>query len=116
MGIRLQAGIGWSIVLHTLAWDNRTRDYNFFGYVVTPQSRGEVKQDWTAAPDRHENRDVLFIDVGNKTQCLNLVEQMARQRTEWSSEAIICTLRSLLYFRKVAPEDLVRIFGSWAAP
>jgi len=108
VGIRFQKGTDWIIVLHSLAWDNRILDYKFFGHIITPLSRGDVKQHWMAAPDRHESWELIFFDTSNKEQCLEIVRMIDEQRSDWASEGILCTIRSLLHLRKITPDELKR--------
>jgi hypothetical protein len=102
---------GLDVHLHSLVWDTRILDYKFFGYAVSPISRTELEQRcWTHASDRHENRELFFVECRTRKQCVNIIRTIESHRNEWSSEAILCTILSLLHFK-----NIVCVQG-WALP
>ncbi len=101
-----------SLQLHSLAWDNRILDYKFFGYVINNLSRADVERSWINAPDRNENWNLIFYDTATRQQCLGIINDIVKNRTEWSSEAIFCTCFSLLQLRKITYKDIEKLMGN----
>ena len=103
MGFEDNDCLGLNIHLHSFVWDRRILDYKFFGYVVSSLSRAELEQRcWVNAPDRHENRELFFVECRTRKQCADVVRAIASHKSEWSSEAILSTILSLLYFKDLS--------------
>lgn len=99
---------GLDVHLHSFVWDTRILDYKFFGYAVSPLSRTELEQRcWTHASDRHENRELFFVECRTRKQCVNIIRTIESHRSEWSSEAILCTILSLLHLKNIPWERLI---------
>jgi hypothetical protein len=99
--------------IHSLAWSAELMDHKFFGFVISPLSRAETEDRWRSAPDRAELRgvDLAFRSVVSVQDCRELLKEIRNNRTDWSPEAIFCTLRTLLSLGRVDPRDLARVFG-----
>jgi len=98
-----------TVSIHSLAWASDILDHKFFGLVTTPLTRSEIKQRWENAPDRGENRDILFYSVRNAKECSDFFRSVFAQKFEWSPEAIFCTARSLVSLRKIDLADLIHL-------
>lgn len=94
------------LVLHTFSWDTRILDYKFFGFATSSISRNEVQQRWTFASDRHEAWSLIFVDIKTRRKRANFVRDMVEHRHDWSSEAILCTVRSMLHLFHDLPDGL----------
>lgn len=99
----------FKIVLHSLAWATDIRDHKFFGFAQTPLTASDVKYRWQHAPDRSENRDIYFVGVSSTQACLRFWAEVVSNTSEWSPEALLCTMRSLLISGKLTPSDLLEI-------
>ena len=94
------------LVLHSFAWDTRILDYKFFGYAKSPLLRAEIQQRWTFAPDRHESWSLDFVDVKSQRQRAQLIRDLVAHKQDWSSEALLCTVRSMLHLFHDLPDNL----------
>ena len=110
VGIEFNAG-RMSLQLHSFAWDARILDYKFFGYVVSKLSQGSVEYYWTNAPDRHENKDLIFRDTSNSRQCAQIIREITQQPDAWAPEAKFSTIRSLLQMKKISLDDLNKLWA-----
>jgi len=118
----LQEEMGWkyldivrtSPVLHSFVWDQRDFDYKFFGYVVTSLSQGDIKRRWENAPD-HESKSIEFVETRTLSQCRQVIRRILKEKNIWASEAIFCTIHSLLHLRKLRPRDLENLLSSIVA-
>jgi hypothetical protein len=94
--------------LHSFAWASDLLDFKFFGYVVTSLSRSEVQERWRNAPDRSEvaGFELSFWPVESSDDSKALLTTIKDDRTNWSPEAVFCTVRSLLTLRRISIGDL----------
>jgi hypothetical protein len=97
-----------SVRIHTLAWDTDLLDFKFFGYAVTSLSSGELANRHQAAPDRSEGEVFATFDVSTHARCGALLQSMRANPSDWSPEAVVCTLRTLLALRRILLSDLRR--------
>jgi hypothetical protein len=97
--------------LHSLAWASDVLDFKFFGVVESSLSRSEVRDRWRNAPDRAEAKGFELIEwpITSREECLKLLNSIRDCNTDWSPEAIFCTVRSLLTLRRVSAEE----FAEW---
>ncbi len=102
----------YDICLHSFVWDKRLLDYMFFGYVISDLSRSQIERQWLEAEDRHENKNINFVSVKDKSDCLTLLEDIKLNRDKWSLEALFSTLRTLIITRKVEWSDIEHVFSS----
>lgn len=97
-----------ALKLHTLAWATDLLDFKFFGHAVTPLSSGAFTARHQDAPDRSEGDSLVLFDVSTRARCRSLLQAMRSNPNDWSPEAVVCTLRSLLTLRRITPSDLRR--------
>jgi hypothetical protein len=95
-----------TIQLHTFVWDRRILDYKMFGYAVVDLSRADIERAFVKAPDFTESKGIFFLETSNVYQCRDVVEKIIRERNNWSSEAIFCTLASLLVYNEKGRDKL----------
>jgi hypothetical protein len=95
------------LLLHTFCWDRGILDYKFFGYAVCALPVEEVRHYWLRAPDKAENREFVSHDVNDRAAVRRLVQGMLSSREEWSNEARMCTIMSLLHARRLSMSDLM---------
>jgi len=109
IGLEFEPDQSENLVLHSFVWDTRIYDYKFFGYVFTPMSRSEIYKSWLSAADRHEHWALSFHDTSTRSQCIKLVEEMVNHLSDYGSECVLCTIRSLLHSKKISPMDFDNI-------
>ncbi len=95
--------------MHSFTFATDLLDYKFFGCIETELSTGEVRSRWSEAPDRHEASELICKRIETRQQSLDLVAELCRDRTEWSSEALFCTIRTMVCLQKVRLDDVLKI-------
>jgi hypothetical protein len=111
MGLDLRQVAGSTPILHTFCWDREILDYSFFGYVVCPLGVEEVRNCWQHAADKSENRDLVSRDVHDREAVARLIREMFSSRKDWSDEACMCTLMSVLHLRRMSVQDVIALSG-----
>ena len=113
LGVEFFGGRNEDLVIHSFVWDKRILDYKFFGYFINGMSQLDVQRSWDQAPDKHEFKKLTFHDTSNRERCLKIVQDMVVDRNKWGSECILCTIRSLLYTKKITTEDLDAVLSGY---
>ncbi|WP_328476215.1 hypothetical protein OHA21_21325 [Actinoplanes sp. NBC_00393] len=100
--------------LHSLAYAVDLRDHKMFGYVLSPDSRGDLQAAWRQAPDRAESAgsDLEFHSVRTPADTQRLLRRIVDERADWAPEAVFCTTRSILARRLLRPAVVSRILAS----
>ena len=93
------------VVLHSMVFDRRIRDYKFFGYAITKLTRREVYDRWLYAPDKNEAKKLFFWDVMSDPGRRLVVQNIIDERHDWTAEAVFSTLWTFEYLGWSRPPD-----------
>lgn len=98
--------------LHSFAWAPDLLDFKFFGLFETSLTEPEIRERWRHAPDRAESLHADTVQVGSRAECIELLVRMRENASDWSPEAVFCTVRSLIVLRRITTDDVLNVAAS----
>jgi hypothetical protein len=99
------------VQIHSFVYDTQILDYKFFGFLNLDQSCQQIRQNWKEKSIDKEFVDLQFVEISTMKQVHSLIESFILERNMWATECVFCSIRSLLFMKKLSLTSLLNIIN-----